>query len=290
MTASAGGRRRTLAAYLLSLPGLLWLIVFFVIPLGSMAQYSLADGFFPDFTFSLGQPNFDNYTSMLSQYWDPQFIRSISYGLITTLLTLAISYPMMYWIAMRGGRRKNLYLLLILLPFFTPFLIRTLMWKFVLADQGFFLDALKDWGVLGEAFRFLNTSVAVVGGMTYNFLPFMALPLYVALERMDKSMIDAAQDLYSNRKQTFWRVTFPLSLPGVFAGSLLTFIPSVGDFIDAELLGGTNTTMIGNVIQREFLVNRDYADGSAMSLLLMVGILIGVLAYTRALGTEELTG
>lgn len=255
-----------------------------------MAQYSLAEGFFPDFTFSLSEPNFDNYTSMLSQYWDPQFIRSISYGVIVTFLTLAISYPMMYWIAFRGGTRKNLYLLLILLPFFTPFLIRTLMWKFTLADQGFFLGALKDWGLVGEGFRFLNTSVAVIGGMTYNFLPFMALPLYVALERMDRSMIDAAQDLYSNRRQTFLRVTFPLSLPGVFAGSLLTFIPAVGDFIDAELLGGTDTTMIGNVIQREFLINRDYADGSAMSLLLMLGILVGVFLYTRALGTEELTG
>jgi spermidine/putrescine transport system permease protein len=266
------------------------LIVFFVIPLGSMAQYSLAEGIFPDFTFSLAQPNWDNYTSMVSQYWDPQVQRSLVYGLIVTLLTLVISYPMMYWIAFRGGKRKNLYLLLILLPFFTPFLIRTLMWKFVLADQGFFLDALKDWGLVGESFRFLNTSVAVIGGMTYNFLPFMALPLYVALERMDRSMIDAAQDLYSDRKQTFWKVIFPLSLPGVFAGSLLTFIPAVGDFIDAELLGGIDQYMIGNVIQREFLVNRDYADGSAMSLLLMIGILIGVLLYTRALGSEELTG
>jgi spermidine/putrescine transport system permease protein len=266
------------------------LIVFFVIPMGSMAQYSLADGIFPDFTFSLSAPNFDNYSDMLSQYWNPQFTRSLLYGVIVTLLTLVVSYPMMYWIAFRAGRRKNLYLLLILLPFFTPFLIRTLMWKFVLADQGFFLSALKDWGIVGESFRFLSTSVAVIGGMFYNFLPFMALPLYVALERMNPAMIDAAQDLYSNRRQTFWRVTFPLSLPGVFAGSLLTFIPAVGDFIDAELLGGTNTTMIGNVIQREFLVNRDYADGSAMSLLLMVGILVGVFLYTRALGTEELTG
>ena len=283
-------RRTSIAAYLLTIPGLLWLIVFFAIPLGSMAQYSLAEGAFPDFTFSLGAPDFSNYTDMLSRYWSPQFVRSLTYGLIVTLLTLVVSYPMMYWIAFRGGKRKNLYLLLILLPFFTPFLIRTLMWKFVLEDEGFFLGALKDWGLVGEGFRFLNTSVAVIGGMFYNFLPFMALPLYVALERMDRSMIDAAQDLYSNRRQTFWRVTFPLSLPGVFAGSLLTFIPAVGDFIDAELLGGTNTTMIGNVIQREFLVNRDYADGSAMSLLLMLGILVGVFVYTRALGTEELTG
>jgi spermidine/putrescine transport system permease protein len=285
-----GGRRRDLIAYALIIPGLLWLIVFFAIPMGSMAQYSLASGRFPDFTFSIAEPNFDNYTDMLSQYWSPQFVRSIVYGLIVTVMTLVISYPMMYWIAFRGGRRKNLYLLLILLPFFTPFLIRTLMWKFVLADQGFFLAFLKDLGIVGEGFRFLSTSAAVIGGMVYNFLPFMALPLYVALERMDHSMIDAAQDLYSSPRQTFWKVTFPLSLPGVFAGSLLTFIPSVGDFIDAELLGGTNTTMIGNVIQREFLINRDYADGSAMSLLLMIGILVGVFLYTRALGTEELTG
>jgi spermidine/putrescine transport system permease protein len=219
-----------------------------------------------------------------------QFVRSLWFGGIATILTLAISYPMMYWIAFRGGRYKNLYLLLILLPFFTPFLIRTLEWKFLLADQGIVLGALKDWGIVNESFRLLARPVAVIGGLVYNFLPFMALPLYVALERLDPALLDAAHDLYSNRRQAFLRVTLPLSLPGVFAGTLLTFIPAVGDFINPDLLGGVNETMIGNVIQRELLTDLDFPEGAALSFILMGGILLGVFVYARLLGTEELTG
>jgi len=168
--------------------------------------------------------------------------------------------------------------------------IRTLSWKLVLADQGFILGTLKDWGLLGEGFRLLATPMAVVGGLIYNFLPFMALPLYVSLEKMDRSLLDAAGDLYSSKAAAFWRVTLPLSLPGVFAGSLLTFIPAVGDFINAEFLGGPRQTMIGNVIQLEYLTNNDYPEAAALSFLLMIGILIGVAIYARLLGTEELTG
>jgi spermidine/putrescine transport system permease protein len=282
---SVSQKRR--APYLLSFPGILWLIAFFVIPLGTMLSVSLQEGT-PEtgFTFT---GNWQTYLDALSSY-DTQFIRSLIYGLIVTVGTLVISYPMMYWIARHGGRRKNLYLLLILLPFFTPFLIRTLSWRFVLADEGVFLGPLKDIGVLPDDFQVLSSAAAVVSGMIYNFLPFMALPLYVSLERMDPSLIDAASDLYSSPAQVFWKVTFPLSLPGVFAGSLLTFIPSVGDFVDAELLGGPGTSMVGNVIKRLFEVTGDYPTGAAMAALLIVAILFGVFSYARALGTEELSG
>lgn len=282
---SATSKKRS--PYLLSFPGILWLVAFFAIPLGTMLSVSLQEGT-PEtgFTFT---GNWESYTDALSAY-DGQLIRSVIYGVIVTVGTLAISYPMMYWIARHGGRRKNLYLLLILLPFFTPFLIRTLSWRFVLADEGVFLGPMKDIGILPDDFQLLSTAFAVVAGMIYNFLPFMALPLYVSLERMDPALIDAASDLYSSPSQVFWKVTFPLSLPGVFAGSLLTFIPSVGDFIDAELLGGPGTTMIGNVIKRLFEVTGDYPTGAALAALLIIAILIGVFSYARALGTEELSG
>jgi spermidine/putrescine transport system permease protein len=281
------GTQKRRAPYLLSFPGILWLIAFFAIPLATMLSVSLQEGT-PEtgFTFT---GNWRTYGDVLSAY-DTQLIRSLIYGLIVTVGTLVLSYPMMYWIARHGGRRKNLYLLLILLPFFTPFLIRTLSWRFVLADEGIFLGPLKDVGFLPDDYQVLSSAFAVVAGMIYNFLPFMALPLYVSLERMDPSLIDAASDLYSSPSQVFWKVTFPLSLPGVFAGSLLTFIPSVGDFIDAELLGGPGTSMIGNVIKRLFEVTGDYPTGAAMAALLIVAILIGVFSYARALGTEELSG
>ena len=230
-----------------------------------------------------------NYTEALSKY-DTQLVRSLIYGLIVTVITLLISYPMAYWIAVYGGRRKNLYLLLILLPFFTPFVIRTLSWKFILADEGIFLSALQNWGLMPEGFQVLATPIAVISGLIYNFLPFMALPLYVALERMDLRLLEAAQDLYSSRRAAFLKVTLPLSVPGIFAGSLLTFIPSVGDFINATLLGSVRTTMIGNVIQREYLTTNDYPEGAAISFLLLAGILIGVFFYVRTVGTEEAIG
>jgi spermidine/putrescine transport system permease protein len=273
--------------YVLSSPGVLWLTVFFVVPMATMLSVSLQEGSLAEGYVFTG--HWQTYVDALALY-DVQLVRSLIYGLIVTVATLLISYPMAYWIAFKGGRRKNLFLLLLLMPFFTPFLIRTLSWKFVLADRGIFLGPLKDVGVLDESFHLLATPLAVVAGLTYNFLPFMALPLYVALERLDPSLLDAAYDLYSDRLRAFLKVTLPLSLPGVFAGSLLTFIPSVGDFINAEFLGGVNTTMIGNVIQREFLVSTDFPTGAALSFVLIAGILIGVFLYARALGTEELTG
>jgi spermidine/putrescine transport system permease protein len=282
-----GAGRAHAAPYLLSLPGVSWLFVFFALPMATMFSVSLQEGSLEEGYVLTG--HWRTYLDALTLY-DTQIVRSLLYGAVVTVATLLIAYPTTYWIAFRGGRRKGLFLLLILLPFLTPFLIRTLSWKLILADNGIFLGTLKSLGVLGADFHLLATPVAVIFGLIYNFLPFMALPLYVALERLDPSLLEAAHDLYAGRRQAFLRVTLPLSLPGVFAGSLLTFIPSVGDFINAELLGSVTTTMIGNVIQREFLVSNDYPTGSALSFILMAGIIVGVFFYARALGTEELSG
>ena len=286
-SAGAGRRRRIPAAYWLLLPGGVWLLMFYVIPTISMLSISLQEGSLEQ-GYSLTW-NAGIYAEVLSRN-DTQILRSVLYGLITTLACLVIAYPLSYTIAFRGGRWKNALLFVVILPFFVSFIIRTLSWKFVLADEGLFLGALKSIGVIGDDFRLLGTAPAVLGGLIYNFLPFMALPLYVALEKMDASLLDAAGDLYSSRRSAFLRVTLPLSLPGIFAGSLLTFIPATGDFINAQLLGGPNTTMIGNVIQREFLQNNDYPEAAALSFLLMAAILLGVFLYARVLGTEELTG
>jgi spermidine/putrescine transport system permease protein len=248
----------------------------------SMQEGSLEQGF--RLTWNLGI-----YGQVLTDN-SVQFIRSVLYGLGVTLICLVVAYPLAYTIAIRGGRWKNALLFMVVLPFFVSFVIRTLSWKFILADNGFLLATLKDLGVVDADFRVLATPVAVIGGLVYNFLPFMALPLYVSLEKLDRSLLDAAGDLYSSRTVAFLRVTFPLSLPGVFAGSLLTFIPATGDFLNAQILGGLNTTMIGNVIQREFLTNNDYPEAAALSFVLMAGILIAVALYARLLGTEELTG
>jgi spermidine/putrescine transport system permease protein len=280
-------RRRRRLAYFLVLPGVLFLVVFFLIPMFTMLSTSFQEGTFETgFEFT---GHWQNYTEAFAAN-DTQIYRSLIYGLIVTGATLAISFPLAYWIAFRGGARKNLYLLLLLLPFFTPFLIRTLAWKQILADNGILLGTLKNAGLLPDDLQVLATSSAVLGGLIYNFLPFMALPLYVALERLDRNLLDAASDLYSTRREAFLKVTLPLALPGVLAGSLLTFIPAVGDFINSELLGSTNTTMIGQVIQFEFQNSFDFPTGSALSFVLMSAILLGVFLYARALGTEELTG
>jgi len=279
-------RHRGIIPYLFLVPGGLWLILFFVVPLITTASVALQEG-------SLGTGyrltfNFGIFVEAI-QSWDTQLVRSLQFGLIVTLLTMLIGYPMAYTIAFRGGRYKNILLLFVIMPFFTSFIIRTISWKFILADQGFVLGTLKDIGILEPSFRLLATPVAVISGITYNFLPFVVLPLYVALERIDPRLIEAANDLYASRLQAFLRVTLPLSIPGVFAASLLSFIPAVGDYLNAELLGSRNETMIGNVIQRLYLVNNDYPQASALSLILMLGILVSVFAYRRILRGQELT-
>ena len=206
------------------------------------------------------------------------------------MLALLISYPLAYWIAFRGGRWKNVLLLFIIGPFFVTYLIRTLAWETILSDEGFVVRTLRHIGLLGSDGRLLATSTAVVAGIVYNFLPFMALPLYVSLEQVDKRLIEAAQDLYASKTKAFLRVTLPLSLPGVFAGTLLTFIPAAGDFINAQLLGTPRQFMIGNVIQPKFLALTDYPAAAALSFVLMATILVLIGLYARALGTEKLTG
>jgi len=277
---------RGLVPYLFLVPGGFFLVLFFVIPLITTFSVALQEG-------SLGTGyrltfNFGIFPEAIAR-WDEQLLRSLEYGLIVTVLTMLIGYPMAYTIAFRGGRYKNILLLFVIMPFFTSFIIRTISWKFILADQGFVLGTLKDLDLLDPGFRLLATPVAVISGITYNFLPFVVLPLYVALERIDPKLIEAATDLYASRLQAFLRVTLPLSISGVFAASLLSFIPAVGDYLNAELLGSRNETMIGNVIQRLFLVNNDYPQASALSLVLMLGILVSVFFYRRVLRGKELS-
>jgi spermidine/putrescine transport system permease protein len=279
--------RRALAPYLLSFPGGLWLLLFFVIPMLVIAFTSLESGdIINGFTFDW---NVANYPNAVSEY-GPVFIRSIEYGFFATAACLLISYPMAYWIAFRGGRYKTVFLFLMLLPFFVSFVIRTVSWEFILADQGILFGTLKSLNLLPQSFHVLATSFAVVAGLTYNFLPFMALPVYVSLEKIDRSLLAAAQDLYAGPAQTFVRVIVPLSLPGIFAGSLLTFVPTTADFVNASILGGVSSTMIGNIIQTEFLTNNNYPVASALSFILMAALFIGVSLYARALGTDDLTG
>ena len=279
-------RHRHLTPYLLLAPGILWLSVFFVVPLGFLAYQSLQSGNF-DIGYSFSWA-WGNYWNALRDYHS-QFVRSLEYAGIATLLALFLSYPVAYWIAFRGGRWKNLLLLFIVAPFFVTYLIRTLAWETILADHGFVVHTLQHLHVLGASGRLLATSTAVVTGITYNFLPFMALPLYVSLEQIDQRLLEAAQDLYASRWKAFVRVTLPLSLPGIVAGTLLTFIPAAGDFINAQLLGSPQNHMIGNVIQSKFLRVQDYPEAAALSFLLMALILVGVFAYTRVLGRERLT-
>jgi spermidine/putrescine transport system permease protein len=261
--------------------------LFFVVPLGFLAYQSLETGnvdLVYSFTWAWG-----NYSSAITDY-SPQFVRSLEYAGLATSIGLVVSYPVAYWIAFRGGRWKNLLLLFIVAPFFVTYLIRTLAWQTILSDHGFVVQTLQHLHVLGSGGRLLATGTAVVAGITYNFLPFMALPLYVSLEQVDPRLIEAAEDLYASKLHAFLRVTLPLSLPGVVAGTLLTFIPAAGDFINAQLLGGPDNHMIGNVIESKFLELTDYPAAASMSFILMAGILVFVAIYSRVVGSEQLTG
>ena len=256
-------------------PGLLWLVFFFVVPLFSLGRESLKNGGLSNFS-----DVFSNYREVIG--------RTFVFALVATVLAIVIGYPLAYFIAIKGGRYKNVLLALVVLPFFTTYLIRTLAWKILLFSDGPVAGFLRWTGLLSKNGEILNTSFAVVGALLYNFLPFMVLPIYVSLEKIDKRLLEAAPDLYANGRQTFTRVTLPLSLPGVFAGSLLTFIPACGDFVNADLLGGDRQRMIGNVIERNFQQEVFRPQMSALSFVLMLLILLGVLAYARLLGTEEL--
>jgi spermidine/putrescine transport system permease protein len=337
-------RHRWLVPYLLVAPGLLWLLFFFVVPNIQMVVMSLSSGTVSSgFVFTW---EFSNFTDALTRFPD-NFRNSLVYGGLATLLCFLIGYPMAYGIAFRGGKYKTFLLFLVVAPFFTSFLIRVISWRIILGDQGAFLAVVRDTlGLVPENFSVIGTPLAVVSGIVYQFLPFMVLPLYVALEKIDVRLIEAAKDLYAGPwrrggaivggvsggllvaallwgldyvdfegggvigfaaavaggagvgalvgavliSQSFIRVVWPLSLPGAFAGSILVFIPAIGDYVNAELLGNTQTQMIGNVIQNRFLAQNDYPTAAALSFILMAGILIAIFLYARALGTEELTG
>ncbi len=335
--------------YLLMLPGLLWLLLFFVVPNIQMFIYSLSDGtLMTGFTSPPEVWVFSNFWDSVSRF-SVNFGNSIVYGGLATILCFLIGYPLAYAIAFRGGRYKNLLLFLVIAPFFTSFLIRTISWRIILGNDGPFLWVMRDFlGLVPANFSVIGTPLAVVGGLTYQFLPFMVLPLYVSIEKVDRRLVEAAQDLYAGPwrrggaitgallgalvavalqiglgysqlfgenaapgivaiaaivggtagalvgasmiSQAFLRVTLPLSLPGVFAGSILTFIPAIGDYVNAHLLGSPKTQMIGNVIQNRFLAQNDYPTAAALAFILMAAILIAILLYARALGTEELSG
>lgn len=286
---ATGGRRASRAApYLMALPAVAYLVIFFVVPLWSLLRTSLSRNtgsvFVPTLEFDWA---FSNYGDAWTDFRD-QIVRSFGYAGTATVLCLVLGYPLAYVIAFRSGRYRNLLLGLVILPFFVTFLVRTLAWKTILADDGWVVSVLGDVGLLPAEGRLLSTSWAVIGGLTYNFLPFMVLPVYVSLDKIDPRLIEAAADLYSSAWRGFRKVVLPLSMPGVLAGSLLVFIPASGDFVNARYLGGTQTTMIGNVIEKQFLVVKDYPAAAALSFVLMAIILAGVLAYTRALGTDDL--
>lgn len=280
-------RRRGRTGYLLLLPGVVWLSLFFVIPFYSLVATSLynADGsVFRGYEMSWA---FDNYVNAVHEYWEP-LVRSLVYGGIATLICLVLGYVLAYAIAFKSGRWKNLMLVLVIAPFFTSFLVRTLSWKLILADDGFIVNTLQALQLLGDDGRLLATPIAVVAGLTYNFLPFMVLPLYASIDKIDHRLIEASSDLYANPIVGFFKVTWPLSLPGVISGTLLTFIPASGDYINAQLLGSPNERMVGNVIQDLFTDAGDYPAAGALSMIMMILIVVMVLFYIRRSGTEDL--
>ncbi len=283
-------RRRRLAAYGLLLPGGLYLLIGFIAPLVIIVITSLSSG---GGLFSTGGQTtfsweFSNYSDALSDNW-PIYLRSVIFAGIATVVCIGLAYPMAYWIAFYGGRWKTTLFMMILVPFFVSFVIRTVQWNFILGTNGLLFGPLKNLGLIAEDFHVLRTPVAVIAGITYNYMPFAALPLYVALERIDRRLVEAAKDLYATKAMSFRKVVLPLSVPGIFAAVILTFVPATGDYVNSTILGGPGTTMIGQIIQDFFLVRHEYTIAAAMSVILMLGMLVLALAYARVLGTEDST-
>jgi len=280
--------KQRLVPYWLLGPGLLWLVVFFIVPMYFMGELALRSGSLTSggFVFSWEWANFPD---SLSGHGD-QILRSFFYAGTATVLALLIAYPLAYAIAFRAGRFKLLLLFAVIAPFFTTYLVRTIAWKTILSDDSPIVSVLQTLTLVPQDGRVLATSGAVIAGLTYNFLPFMILPLYANLERLDLSLVEAAKDLYSSSRQAFLKVTLPLTMPGIVAGVLLTFIPAFGDYINAQLLGGTQQAMIGNVIQSLYLNQRDYPEAAALSFLMMALILAVVVLYIRFAGTGAFMG
>lgn len=272
--------------YLLLFPGFFFLFTFFILPIVNLAQVSTQTPIEGGDTGQFEQTlRFSNYLDAFLESKD-QFGRSLIYAMIATLIALLISYPLAYALAFKAGKYKNILLVLVVAPFFTSFLLRTVAWKQILGEEGYVVPTLRSLGLMGESTTITSTAAAVVVGMAYNFLPFMTLPLYASIDRIDPRTLEASGDLYANGFTTFRKVTLPLSMPGVVAGTLLTFIPAAGDYVNAEILGGPNNTMVGNVIQARFLVT-DYPATSSLSFILMAAILIIVTVYIRKAGTDE---
>ncbi|WP_168627578.1 ABC transporter permease [Cryobacterium sp. BB736] len=285
VSALSAERRRTLAPYLLLAPMVVWLLLFFLAPMVTLLMGSLQSGSFSEgfaFTFEVG-----NYVSAVGAYW-PWFLRSITYAAIATLCALLIAYPLAYMIVFKAGRWKYLLLVLVVAPLFASFLVRTLAWTTILADQGIVVEVLRSLHILAPDQWLLASPTAVIAGLTYNFLPFMTLPIYVSLDRLDKRLIEAATDLYASGFRAFRRVTLPLSLPGIVSGCLLVFIPAAGDFVNAQLLGSVDTQMIGNVIESQYLRALDYPMASALSVSLIVLIIGLVTISMRRSRTNEI--
>lgn len=289
-------RKGRFAPYGLISPGLLWLILFFLVPMWTLLKIAVStkpNPYLPEYDLTWRWQNFGDAIDRFR----PELIRSFEYAGTATLLCILIGYPLAYYLAFKAGRWRPLLLGLVMVPFFTSFVIRTIAWKTILGSQGPLLAMLERLHLVGvtdalhlsDQGTFLYTPQAVIGGLTYNFLPFMVLPIYVSLEKIDVRLLDAARDLYSSPAAAFRRVVLPLSLPGVFAGTLLTFIPAAGDFINAELLGNVRTGMIGSQISKLFLRESNYPEAAALSFIFMAIITVGVLIYAKVLGTEELT-
>jgi len=279
---------RRLIPYWLLAPGALWLLLFFVVPMGFMAEQALETGslFTGGFRFSWEWSNFPDSLSGNSE----QIVRSVYYSGVATLLALLISYPLAYAIAQQSGRWRLLLLFAVIAPFFTTYLIRTIAWKTILYDSGPVVGLFQTLHLIPQDGRLLATPAAVIAGLTYNFLPFMILPIYASIERLDLRLIEAAKDLYASSSQAFLRVTLPMTAPGIVAGILLTFIPAFGDYVNSSILGGVHQAMIGNKIQSLFLVERDYPEAAALSFLMMALILAVVVVYIRLAGTEAFMG
>lgn len=280
------GWGKRLAPYILSLPASVWLLLLFIVPLGVMMIQSL-ETCSPATGQCVMTWNWGELPNQVSLYHQ-QFITSLIFAGTATVIDLVISFPIAYWIAFYGGRRKNFFLIMLLVPFFVSFIIRTIVWEFILSSNGVVLTFLRHAHLVPSGFHVLGTSYAVIAGLAYNYLPFTALPLYVAIERIDRRVLDAAYDLYANRRAAFLRVILPLAVPGIFAAFLLTFIPAFGDYVNQEILGGISNTMIGTVIQNTFLVNFDYAGGASLSLVLLAVSLLGIWLYARLLGSRTI--
>jgi spermidine/putrescine transport system permease protein len=273
----------------LLLPSTLWWIVLLLVPMAVVIGYSLGKrGIITPVRVDWGDLQFSNYSQALNPRFLPIFTRSLIFAGAATLFCVLLGFPLAYWIARFGGKYRNIYLVLVIIPFLTSYLIRMYAWQFILQRNGLLNATLGVLG-LGDDHAFLNTPFAVILGLTYGFLPFMVLPLYAAIERMDPSLVEASYDLGHGKTSTFFRVILPSVLPGLVAGTLLVFIPAVGDFVTPELLGGTKTDMFGNTIQDQFLGGgQNWPLGSAMAVLLMAFILVGVVVYLWRVGDEGL--